>query len=272
MKPFFSIITVCFNALEALKRTIKNLESQSFKDFEHIIIDGGSSDGSVDFIRSYAQKNKHVIWVSEKDNGIYDAMNKGITKVRGEWINFMNAGDCFKGDQKLAVLHNVLNKTNSDVLYGDQEVVFDSYREIVKAKPVEDPWVSVRFCHQSAFYRPKCFKKHLYSGKYITSDFEHAFSLYQQAYQFEYYPHVVACFWHDGLNTKNKIKLRYEIAEIVLPHDKRIKTVVMLYKNILWTYFVEGLRNSLPPTFFEKISQWKTQLLGLLFNEKKISK
>lgn len=89
----FSIITINYNNKEGLKRTIESVVNQSFKDFEYIIIDGGSTDGSVEIIKDCADRVDY--WVSEPDNGIYHAMNKGILQAHGEYLNFMNSGDCF---------------------------------------------------------------------------------------------------------------------------------------------------------------------------------
>ena len=89
----FSIITVVFNAVADLEKTIKSILGQRFPDREYIIIDGGSTDGTVDIIRRY--EKQLAFWSSEPDRGIYDAMNKGVLKARGNFLNFMNAGDLF---------------------------------------------------------------------------------------------------------------------------------------------------------------------------------
>ena len=86
-----SIITVNFNNLEGLKRTYESVVSQTFTDYEWIVIDGGSTDGSREFIEQH--QDRFAYWCSEKDNGIYHAMNKGIRQAKGEYLNFMNTGD-----------------------------------------------------------------------------------------------------------------------------------------------------------------------------------
>ena len=89
----FSIITINYNNVEGLRNTIKSVVNQTYTDYEFIIIDGGSTDGSVEVIKEYA--NIITYWVSEPDKGIYNAMNKGIEVANGEYLNFMNSGDCF---------------------------------------------------------------------------------------------------------------------------------------------------------------------------------
>lgn len=110
-----SIITVNFNEKEGLERTIQSIRSQSFSEFEYIIVDGGSTDGSLEIIK----QNEDLIttWVSEDDDGIYDAMNKAVRMAHGEYLNFMNAGDSFVDE---AVLHHIFSAAqHDDILYGD---------------------------------------------------------------------------------------------------------------------------------------------------------
>ena len=110
----YSIITVNYNNREGLKRTIESVIHQTFRDFEFIVIDGGSTDSSAEVLKAY---DEHIsYWVSEKDNGIYDAMNKGIRKATGDYLNFMNSGDCFYDDD---VLRNVTAyASDADIITG----------------------------------------------------------------------------------------------------------------------------------------------------------
>lgn len=89
----YSIITINYNNREGLEKTIESVVNQSFKNYQYIIIDGGSTDGSVEVIEKYASQINY--WVSEQDKGIYHAMNKGILQAHGEYVIFMNSGDCF---------------------------------------------------------------------------------------------------------------------------------------------------------------------------------
>ncbi len=110
----YSIITVNFNNKEGLRQTIESVINQTFRDYEFIVIDGGSTDGSTDVLKKY---DKYLTyWVSEKDNGIYNAMNKGIAKATGDYLNFMNSGDCFYASD---VLENVANyQYDTDFIVG----------------------------------------------------------------------------------------------------------------------------------------------------------
>ena len=103
--PFFSVITVNYNDSAGLSETIKSLRSQSLTDFEHVIIDGLSTDGSIEVIEAYSQSVPNVVSVIEKDHVIYDAMNKGISHSKGKVIVFMNAGDLFSDDDVLSFVY-----------------------------------------------------------------------------------------------------------------------------------------------------------------------
>ena len=109
-----SIITVNLNNLEGLKKTYDSVVCQTFTDYEWIVIDGGSTDGSREFIEQHQDKIAH--WCSEPDKGIYNAMNKGIMRAQGEYLNFMNSGDCFACKETLAGVFKKPHK--EDILYG----------------------------------------------------------------------------------------------------------------------------------------------------------
>ena len=96
----FSIITINYNNCEGLRRTIESVVNQTCHDFEYIIIDGGSTDGSVDVIKQYADQIDY--WVSEPDKGIYNAMNKGVAVAKGEYCLFLNSGDSLHNNSALA--------------------------------------------------------------------------------------------------------------------------------------------------------------------------
>ena len=100
----YSVVTINYNNKDGLRRTIKSVISQTYADFEYIIIDGGSTDGSVDVIKEYTE---HITyWVSEPDKGIYNAMNKGTSHATGDYIIFMNSGDCFHSSDVLSSVTN----------------------------------------------------------------------------------------------------------------------------------------------------------------------
>ena len=152
--PLITVITVVFNGADHLEETLLSVIGQTWGNVEYIVVDGGSTDGTLDIIR----RHEHAIdyWVSEPDAGIYDAMNKGIGLATGRWINFMNAGDSFCDAR---VLEQVAPHFDDDTLlvYGDAVIFDDTYRKIAKAKRFCKwqlvLWGTRMACHQAIFVR-----------------------------------------------------------------------------------------------------------------------
>ena len=113
----FSIITVVFNDAVGLERTFKSVQSQTYKNYEHIIIDGASTDGTADVIEKYRDNKTRV--TSELDEGIYDAMNKGFMQVGGDYFQMLNAGDKYAADDILSVVYEALVGKFVDIIYGE---------------------------------------------------------------------------------------------------------------------------------------------------------
>lgn len=147
-KPLVSVITVVYNAKEELEATIKSVLGQTYEKIEYIIIDGGSNDGSAEVIKKY--EDKIAYWVSEKDRGIYDAMNKGIEAAHGEWLNFMNAGDNFASNDVLSKVFALDITVNHSLVYSD--AMLHSGR--IK-KPHALAWLNYGMfaVHQGMFFR-----------------------------------------------------------------------------------------------------------------------
>ncbi len=113
--PLFSIITPVLNNKEGILKTIASLQLQTFKDFEHIVIDGGSTDGTLEII-----KNEKCItnWISEKDKGIYDAINKGLKLSKGKYVNTINSGDYYYSSESLNIIRKYFEKNNVSFVFG----------------------------------------------------------------------------------------------------------------------------------------------------------
>ena len=147
-----SIITINFNNCDGLKKTINSVANQIFRDFEWIVIDGGSTDGSCELIEHNSEFFSY--WVSEPDNGVYQAMNKGIVKAKGEYVVFMNSGDCF-ADSK--VLDDVSNELDCNIVAG--YVKEDVTNDTIKPPSDLTPWYILRqnIPHQAEFIKLSLF-------------------------------------------------------------------------------------------------------------------
>ena len=116
-----SVVTVCYNSVNTIEETMLSVLNQTYPDIEYIIIDGGSTDGTVDIIRKYAARLGY--WISEPDKGIYDAMNKGIAAATGDYINFMNSGDMFASNDVLSSFKNFVSD-DPEIVYGDVKLSY----------------------------------------------------------------------------------------------------------------------------------------------------
>ncbi len=115
--PTVSIITITYNAERFLERTIQSVIKQQATDYEYIVVDGGSTDGTLDIIKRH--ETQITTWISEPDRGLYDAMNKGLHRARGEYVWFMNAGDTLHDSQTLTDLLTTIKNKPADVYYSD---------------------------------------------------------------------------------------------------------------------------------------------------------
>ena len=163
----YSIITINYNNKDGLKKTIESVINQSCKDFEYIIIDGGSTDGSVDVIRQYADRINY--WISEPDKGVYNAMNKGVAQAHGEYLNFMNSGDWFYNND---VLKDVFPHLDSDIVTG-QAFYENKIHGFFKQNITMLDFFKGSLEHQATFIRKNLFSNKLYDESFkIISDWK----------------------------------------------------------------------------------------------------
>ena len=167
-----SIITINLNNSEGLRKTIESVVSQTFTDFEYIIIDGGSTDGSVDTIKQYSDKIAY--WISEPDKGIYNAMNKGIVQAKGKYCLFLNSGDWLAEKNILSSVFKL--NLFQDIIYGNLIISKHGKDKQYLTYPQEKNislffFYSRTFPHQSTFIRKTLFDKRLFAEEYkIVSD------------------------------------------------------------------------------------------------------
>lgn len=250
--PLISIVTVSFNAVNYIEETIKSVINQTYPNIEYIVIDGGSTDGTIDIIKKYS--DKITIWVSEPDKGIYDAMNKGIKKATGEWINFMNCGDTF---YKSTTIEEVFQKANfnSDIIYGNTNLLLLTGEYIQKGEVVSYEEY-MPFGHQASFSRTSLMKQYEFDRKYkICADRNFFYTAYQNKAKFEYVNITIANYEaEEGLSSANMSKLLYEKGLIegkTTNLSWKIKYFIFLFSQ----HIRQTIKQVLPSSFVLKIKK-----------------
>lgn len=157
-----SVITVCYNAVGTIEKTIENVLSQTYNNIEYVVVDGCSNDGTLDIIKKYS--DKIAKYVSEKDEGIYDAMNKGIALSTGDYVIFINANDTFYSDDVIEKVITAIEKnSDSKFVFGNANYVREdnsSYIEYFSDRDVIPNLYFGNICHQSIFYHKSLFEKY----------------------------------------------------------------------------------------------------------------
>jgi|SaaInl8_200m_RNA_FD_contig_111_262007_length_14866_multi_10_in_0_out_0_12 glycosyltransferase involved in cell wall biosynthesis len=200
-KPLISIITVVYNGEKYLEETILSVINQTYDNVEYIIIDGGSTDGTIDIIKKYNDKIDY--WVSEKDDGIYDGMNKGIKLCMGDIIGLINADDWYEKDTISLVIEKYLENNDYDIFHGNINYIDKSQK---KYKP-KFTYTNMLYKGMS-LYHPTCFvKKSLYNDELFDSnyklvaDYKFIFSMMLKEKNFYYIDKVLANMRAGGAGT-----------------------------------------------------------------------
>ncbi len=179
-----SIITINYNNLEGLRKTFDSVMSQSVRDFEWIVVDGGSTDGSKEFIELH--QKQFSFWSSEPDSGIFNAMNKGISHANGDYLNFMNSGDSFCN---AAVVANVLpHLGKADILYGECELddVEQPFTMRYPSNLTLGYFMKGDICHQASFIRRSLLESGYRENLRIVSDWCRFVELFVEGKTFSY--------------------------------------------------------------------------------------
>lgn len=236
LQPLISIITVVCNANETINDTIQSVVNQSYKNIEYIVVDGGSKDGTIDIIQRY--ENKLSNWVSEKDSGIYDAMNKGIALAHGNWVIFLNSGDSFANDDVLERVVSENRDHSVQIIYGNTRVK-DTNNSLRPPKSIHKRFFFYEtLCHQSVFFKREVFEKYGYFDlKYkIIADREWLLRATMQNIRYSYVD-LDICIWdaagyssdNISLYVKENIDLRMSYFSLV---ERLILPWVMRYNKL----------------------------------------
>lgn len=222
MDPLFSIITVTWNAASVIAPTLRSVERQTSTDFEMLIVDGASTDDTLSLVRGASIASMRVF--SEPDNGLYDAMNKGISRARGRYLIFLNAGDAFADDTVLARLA-VLTADNPGVIYGQTQLV-DAQRNVVGKRHLTAPkrltadsfLRGMVVCHQAFVVRRDLAPQ--YDLRYrLSADYDWCIKVLEQSPANAYAGRVpIISYLSEGMTTRHHRTSLWERFRIMCRH------------------------------------------------------
>lgn len=236
MAPLISIITITFNAEKVLTPTVDSVAEQTFRDFEHIIVDGASTDATLDI----ARRNPDARILSERDNGLYDAMNKGIGMAKGRYLLFLNAGDSFRTPEILS-MYAQRALAGDDIIYADTMIV-DRERNDIAPRHHTAPEIlthdsfakGMLICHQAFMVRREIVP--LYDTGYrFSADYDWTVRCIDASSPLKNTNlHCYAInYLSDGLTDKNKYKSLLERFRIMCHHYGKLPTILHHIKLLL---------------------------------------
>lgn len=228
--PKFSIITVTYNAGAVLEDTIQSVITQTYRNVEYIIVDGGSKDHTLDIINRY-REHIHTL-VSEPDKGLYDAMNKGIRLATGDYLCFLNAGDELHEDDTLQLMvHSITGTELPDVLYGETAIV-DEEGHFLRMRRLSAPenlnWKSFKdgmlVCHQAFFPRRELAEP--YDLRYrFSADFDWCIRIMKKSHTLHNTHLTLIDYLNEGMTTRNHRASLHERFHIMCRHYGYLSTL-----------------------------------------------
>ena len=264
----YSVIVVCLNAGQRLCETVKSILGQTYRNFEVVIKDGGSTDGSVEALASAYQDSRiHVH--RQKDNGIYDAMNQAVKLAAGTYFLFLNAGDSFYDEHVLERITDEIEHKKSDIIYGN--LYHKALDTIIYAAPEINDFTCYRNvpCHQTCFYHRTLFDKRGYLPKYtVRADYEHfLWCYYKKKAAICYVPEVIASYEGGGYSEtkENKKRSARQHREIVVHYMGKKKadfyrlvmllTLAPLRSAIAGNAYLSGVYNGIKTAIYKDRSK-----------------
>lgn len=235
-KPLITVVTVVFNGEATLEQTIQSVVNQTYDNIEYIIIDGNSTDGTLDIIKKYEDKIDY--WQSEPDKGIYDAMNKGINLATGDFVALLNSGDWYEKNTVFEVVSAIIQNPKVDIFYGMMRIFSEDYTFL---------WV-YGFCHNYLYHsmisHPTCFvrktiyKKYKYDINYKSAaDYDLFLTLFQNNYIFYFIEKILGNYILGGMSDS---LLGQKETNLVMKKHGILNNKVYIKRKII--LFLKGLR------------------------------
>ena len=244
-EPVLSVITVCFQAKDQVQATLANLLEQTWRDFEYLVIDGGSGDGTRALLEAsgpaFSRAGIPFHFRSEPDQGIYDAMNKGVRMASGTWLLFLNAGDLLLDPRVLA--RTFETSSDAEILYGDTICIYQGQKKRYPALPLSHLSYEMAFCHQSAFIRRTLLLEHPYNITYrVCADHHFFLSMYLRGASFARLPFPVSVYEIAGYSDQNKFRSHREQRRMQKELDVFHLTPSWLLREVRF-YLKQGIKH-----------------------------
>lgn len=242
--PLISIVTVTYNCQSLIEETLINIISQTYANIELIIIDGASTDDTMNIINRYAD---HInTCISEKDMGIYDAMNKGVSKASGEWIIFINAGDMFYKNSTLSDIFSDKNQT-ADIIYGRTEVVHPYFSIIKSTEKLDKRWLKMKFCHQSVLVKLDLVKNFKFNiENKISADLEFFYRCYINKKSFFATDSIISKVVSGGFSELTPLETIKANKKAILACKESGVTQLIFIALYLYTFARSNVKKALP--------------------------
>ena len=244
-----TVITIIKNAVSANRahffdKCIESVAIQTYSNIEHLIIDGASNDGTLDLIKEYADKYDRVKYVSESDNGIYDAMNKGLALATGDYIAIMNSDDFYSKNNAVEMLVNKLEKEKSSWIYGVAELQKENENTpyMIRKTRMKKPFLYMPVCHQAMLVKKEMFDKYGYfdTDFKIAGDYHFLLRMVLGGERYSFLEEKICIFTEGGLSHNNPncgfedaLALEKLLPEITNEVAKGIKTNNFVPLNIM---------------------------------------
>jgi glycosyltransferase involved in cell wall biosynthesis len=258
-RPLISVITVVFNNVEHLDKTIQSVSNQTYDNIEYIIIDGGSTDGTLDIIKKH--ENCIDFWISEPDAGIYDAMNKGIERATGKWAIFMNSGDWFHSANVVQEIFSTLITENIDAIYGRHIVQFgDGLLAPGQVKSIDSFWQGMIASHQSFFVQISILKQIKFNtANKIVADFELLYGLFMNGGSFLSVETIVSCVSAQGLSDANRLRVITANWRVVGSYQSNIFRSMYFIIKLVDTFMRSVIKRVLPRDWIRYVRLFKSR-------------
>lgn len=254
--PLVSIITVVYNAVHDIERTIRSVITQTYNNFEFIIVDGGSKDGTLERISLYREYVS--VLISEPDKGIYDAMNKGVSFSSGEWVIFMNAGDTFYNEDviKRALDYQIPNGIK--LIYGDYFFVNADKNSCLRRQcNIKRELLPFSLCHQATIISGDFIREHKFNTKYrIAADSQVFYDLFQlSGNNALYVPEIICLYDASGYSSMNLLDSFKEYCEI-----RGLKKTSLAYWGSYSKTLIRYFTLKLFPSAYQSLYMWYAKL------------